>query len=166
MREEKTVAEVRDLDFDVLLKQLEADGQVLDSTQIGEGFHLLQGKDEKKKLVGQPLVVIDWAINPGKFGGFATLKIKTKFPVSFGAEAYSNFIVNDGSMGIRRQIQDIQQTGFTGVIVCRKGFRISEDYEVTERVKDENGDESVRPVLDPSTGKPILASTFYLDTSL
>jgi hypothetical protein len=166
MREEKTVAEVRDMDFDTLLAQLNADGQVLDASQLGEGFHLLQGKDEKKKLVGEYLAVIDWVINPGKFGGFATLKIKTKFPIRFGEEGYQNFIVNDGSTGIKRQIQDMQAQGFTGVIVCRKGFRVSEDYEVTETYTDDNGDTKERPVLDPATGKPILATTFYLDTSL
>jgi hypothetical protein len=164
MREEKTVSEVRDMDFDTLIKELE--NQVLDATQLGEGFHLLQGKDEKKKLVGETLAVIDWVINPGKFGGFASLKIKTKFPVRFGEEAYTNFIVNDGGTGIRRQIQDLQSQGFTGVLVCRKGFRVSEDYEVTEEYTDEHGDKKQRKVLDPVTNQPVLGTTFYLDTSL
>jgi hypothetical protein len=164
MREDKSLASVRDMDFDTLLKEL--DEQLLDSTQLGEGFHLLQGKDEKKKLVGEPLLILDFVLNPGKFGGFVSLKIKTKFPIRFGEEGYQNFIVNDGSTGIKRQIQDLQHAGFSGVIYCQKGLRVSEDYEVKEDYTDENGDIKQRPILDPATGKPVLGTTFYLDTSL
>jgi hypothetical protein len=166
MREEKTLAQIRDTDFDSLLASLETDGQLLDASQLGEGFHLLQGKAEKKKLVDVPLAILDWQINPGRFGGFVSMKIKTKFPVMFDGQGYTNFIVNDGSTGIKRQIQDMQETGFTGVIVCRKGFRVSEDYKVKEDYVDEHGETKQREILDPATGQPILGTTFYLDTSL
>ena len=166
LREGKNIDALRDTDFDTLVKMAEDAGELVDATQLGEGFHLLQGKAEKKMLIGQPLAILDHVLNPGKFGGFVTLKIKTKFPIMFNGEGYQNFIVNDGSTGIKRQIQDIEESGNRGVIVCRKGFRVSEDYEVTETVKDENGDVQERPVLDPTTGKPIMGTTFYIDTSL
>jgi hypothetical protein len=166
MRESKSLATADDISFDELMKQLEAEGELVDSSQLGEGYHLLQGKAEKKKLVGVPFVVLDWQKNPGKFGGFYSLKIRTGVPVVFNGEGYTKFIVNDGSTGIRQQMDDFTANGFTGAIRCRKGLRVSEDYEVTEIYKDENGEEKRKPVIDPSTGKPVLGTTFYLDTSL
>jgi hypothetical protein len=154
-------SELEVLDWDAMIQGLEAEGQVLDASQVGEGFHLLQGKDDKKKLVGQPLAIIDWSINPGRFGGFATLKVRTQFPIMFDGQAYKYFIINDGGTGIARQIQDLQQTGFAGVIVCKRGLRVSEDYEVMQVV-----DGKKEPVMDPATNKPVLGTTFYLDTSL
>lgn len=161
-----TVAQQEEMSFDEIIKTLEEEGQLLDASQLGEGYHLLQGKAEKKRLIGIPLVVIDWVTNPGKFGGFVTIKVVTGVPVIFDGQGYTKFIVNDGSTGIARQIADLQNAAFRGVIRCRKGLRASEDYEVQEVYTDENGEQKKRAVVDPSTGKPILATTFYLDTSL
>jgi hypothetical protein len=158
---ELKASELEEIDWDQMIQGLESEGQTLDASQVGEGFHLLQGKDDKKKLVGQPLAILDWDINPGRFGGFATLKIRTQFPVQFDGQAYKYFILNDGGTGIARQIQDLKNNAFTGVVICKRGLRVSEDYEVTE-VKDGKK----VPIMDPSTGKPVLGTTFYLDTSL
>jgi hypothetical protein len=166
LREDKSIAELRDSDFDSLVKQIETEGELLDASQLGEGFHLLQGKAEKKSLVGVPFVIIDWQTNPGRFGGFVSLKVKTKFPVVFNGEGYTNFIVNDGSTGIKRQLQDMRESGMRGMILCRKGFRVSEDYEVKEEYTDTDGETKTRAIVDPTTGKPILGTTFYIDTSL
>jgi len=154
-------SELEAIDWDEMIQGLESEGQVLDASQVGEGFHLLQGKDNKKKLVGQPFAILDWTINPGRFGGFATIKIRTQFPVMFDGQAYKYFILNDGGTGIARQIQDLKNAGHLGIVVCKKGLRVSGDYEVTQVV-----DGKKESVIDPSTGKPVLGTTFYLDTSL
>jgi hypothetical protein len=154
----------RDMDWDALLQSLDAEGKVVDVSQLGDGFHLLQGVDDKKKLIGQPLVVLDWDINPGKFGGFATLHIKTQHPIVFNGTGYNHFILNDGGSGIGRQIFDFNANGGDGVIVCRRGLRVSEDYEVMQPDPENPGKKI--PVIDPATGKPVLGTTFYLDTSL
>lgn len=167
VRQEKSVAELKDMDFDELIRQAEAAGELTDASQLGEGYHLLRGEDEKEKLVGVPFVVIDWKDNPGRFGDFFTLRIKTKYPVMFGETGYQHFIVNDGSTGIARQMADRKAAGDMSLIYCRHGLQVSKDYEVTTKELDPDTGKTIRkPVIDPSTGKPILGTTFYLDTSL
>jgi hypothetical protein len=168
VREEKGLAELRDMSFEDLIAEAQDAGELLDAVQLGEGYHLLRGEDEKEKLVGQELAVLNYRDNPqGKFGVFFTLHIKTRFPIRFGEESYQHFIVNDGSSGIARQLLDLKRAGSTGVIHCRRGFRVSKDYEVVTREVDPDTGETIRkPVIDPGTGKPILGTTFYLDTSL
>ncbi len=152
--------------FDDLIAQLQQEGALVDAAAIGDGFHLLQGKEDKKKLEGIPLVILDWQKNPGRFGGFMTLKLVTKTPVFFDGQGYSKFIVNDGGTGIKRQMEELIANGISGAIVCRKGLRVSEDYEVMEEYINEGGEKQQRPVLDPATNKPVLGTTFYIDTSL
>jgi hypothetical protein len=168
LRDEKSLSELRDTSFDELVRQAEEAGELLDAVQLGEGFHLLRGEEEKEKLVGEEFMVVDWRDNPqGKFGVFFTMHIKTKHPIRFGEEAYQHFIVNDGSTGIARQLLDLKRAGSTGMIHCRRGLRVSKDYEVVTRETDPDTGETIRkPVLDPATGKPVLGTTFYLDTSL
>jgi hypothetical protein len=167
LRDEKSVGQLREMDFDDLVKMAEEAGELLDATQLGEGYHLL-ASDDKEKLVNAPFAVVDARFNEkGKYGGFVTLHIKTKFPIVFGEEAYQHFILNDGSTGIARQIRDMQENGFHGIIYCRHGLRVSKDYEVTEKKTDPDTGKEVRvPIVDPATGKPILGTTYYLDTSL
>jgi hypothetical protein len=164
LRDEKRLGKQDEVSFDELMKQLEAEGELANVSQLGEGFHLLRGDDDKEKLVGVPFVIMDYVKNLGsKSPWFYTLKIRTATPIYFGKEAYTHFIVNDGGTGIGRQMADWVENGGKGAILCQRGLTVSKDYEVME--KDPITGEK-KPVIDPATGKPILGTTFYLDTAL
>jgi hypothetical protein len=144
--------DVRELSYDELLATLENDGELVDVSDLGDGYKLVQGIAGKKKLVGVPFIIIDHVKNvstkvPGSF--FSTMHIRTVMG--------DLLIVNDGSSGIHSQLEGYRAQGVTKGIVCKHGLRVSEDYEV----KDEND----QPILNPQSNKPILGTTFYLDTS-
>jgi hypothetical protein len=151
IREKKVDA--RELGFDELLATLEAEGELVDVSDLGDGFKLVQGIAGKKKLVGMPFIILDHVKQtstkiPGSF--YSTMKIRTA--------SGDLLIVNDGSTGIHNQLEGYREQGIHKGIVCRRGLQVSEDYEV----KDQDGN----PILNPQTNKPILGTTFYLDTSV
>lgn len=166
--------ELRDASFDDVVKQLPEE-QVLDAAQAGDGFTLIESAGGKAHLVGVPLLVLDWKENnTGNFGDgkFVTAYVKTQHPIA-ALGGSTNFLLNDGSTGVAKQLRDLRRDGFNGVVVCRRGLSRSE-YEVTEQAYDaetgeallnEDGSPQKRPVLDPKSGKPITGVTYYLDTS-
>jgi hypothetical protein len=144
--------DIRTMTYDQLDQAFTADDQVLDAADLGDGFHLISGEGDKKKLVGVPFFVIDWTENDStRFPGrtFFTLRIVTS--------TNDRVILNDGGAGIRQQLVQMKQDGIVGAIRCRHGLRMSE-YEVT--------DENDQKVLDPVTKQPIRGRTFYLDTGV
>lgn len=169
---------LRNLSFEELTKlaaTLEEAGEGLDATQAGDGFRLLK-RDDKKLLVGVPFVILDWDIfpskeRPGQY--FTSAEIKTEHAISkLGGDT---FRLNDGSTGIHAQLKDLRLRGFTGLLVCRNGLRVSEKYVVTEPAYDEAGEPIMdqetgkqvqKPKVDPVTGEQIISTTYYLDTSL
>lgn len=155
---DKDVQVLEELSFDQLLDKLSQDGELDEVSDLGDGYHLIKGKEGKAKLVGVPLVILDWRVNEKwKFGPGVTLHIRTGVPVVFDGRAYDRFILNDGSTGIADQIAQRVASGKTGAILCRRGLSRS-DYEVT--------DDSGNPVIDPATNKPVEGTTFYFDTSV
>jgi hypothetical protein len=152
IREQKV--DVREQSFDDLIKTLENEGdELVDVSDLGEGYKLVQGISGKKKLVGMPFIILKHKRQrstkvPGSF--FSSMWIKTA--------TNDLLLVNDGSTGIHAQLEAYREQGVEKGIVCRRGLQVSEDYEV----KDEEGN----PVLNPATNKPILGTTFYLDTSV
>ncbi len=151
IREKKV--DVRELGFDELLAALEAEGELVDVSDLGDGFKLVQGIAGKKKLVGIPFIILEHVKQsstkvPGSW--YSTMKIRTA--------TGDLLIVNDGSTGIHNQLEGYRAQGISKGIICRRGLQVSEDYEV----KDQEGN----PILNPQTNKPILGTTFYLDTSV
>ena len=113
-----------------------------DAAELGNGFTVL-AKDDKRRLVGIPFVILSFDFTPGDFGAdFVSAMIMTK-----GGE---KLIVNDGSSGICAQLRDIAARMPAGAkhrgIVCKHGLRAS-DY--TYRV----------------SGVEIPATTYYIDTT-
>lgn len=145
--------DIRTLSYDDIVKAMQEEDDYVDVSDLGDGFKLVQGIAGKKKLCGIPFVITDYKVRqkstkvPGSH--FGTMHIKTV--------AGDALIVNDGSTGIYAQLLDFAAKGIFKGIVCKKGLRVSEDYEV----KDDNGD----TVINTATGKPILGTTFYLDMS-
>jgi len=76
------------------------DGEALDSfADYGTGFRIVR---DKRQLVDVPFVILEWRFTSGDMGGF----------VSFAAVTQSNdkVIVNDGSTGIREQLERVTMT--------------------------------------------------------
>jgi hypothetical protein len=135
---EKSAKPLAELGFGEILKQLEADGEVMSSTELGNGWSVLDSK-EKGRLVGVPLLVLSWIVRDGENGEYVSLNVITNT---------EQLIVNDGSTGIRDQIKALAEEGEIRAIYCKRGLRKSE-YNYT----------------DPKTKEQKPAVTFYLDTS-
>jgi len=110
--------------------------EVLGSDQYGPVL------EDKGKLVGVPFIIVYWEKHEeGNFGSFITMFIIDKDD--------KRYIVNDGSTGIRDQLERLSKESTTnGMIVCRNGFRVSE-YEYEDK-----------------DGKKRPAKTYYIDTRL
>lgn len=130
-------------------------GVVEASGEVGDGFTLLD-KDEKMRLVGVPLLFLEWQFNPGDYGGnFVSARV-----FQFGEQGgiAGRFIINDGSTGIYETLREYtERTGRTGGLLVKRGLRAS-TY---------NLDENNEPL--PKNADPALikgkATTYYLDTS-
>lgn len=121
--------------------------QTLYADQVaGDGFTLLSS-DDKAKLIGVPMVLLEWRFNNGAQGRFVSVRAVAKTGVD--DTDVKKVIFNDGSTGILQQLTEItEKTSAQGGLIVRKGLRVSQyTYE------DEKGVE--RP-----------AETYYLDTSL
>lgn len=115
------------------------DGGILDiaDSELSTGFAVLD-TDSKARLVGVPLVILDWRFQIGDKGEFVSLVVVTK--------SNEKLIINDGSTGIRDQMKRF--TGEPRALGLRHGLRVSE-YDYT----------------DKTTKEVSRAKTYYLDTS-
>lgn len=131
--------------FDDALRLMEetygADALVLASDVLGDGFTLLENKDQ---LIGVGCAFVSWKESLGDFGPFIAARVVT--------EDNRKVVILDGSTGIYAQLAEFsQKIGRDGGMIARKGLRRS-DYEYDD--VDKNGEPVKRP-----------ASTYYLDTS-
>lgn len=112
------------------------------ANEMGDGFTLLK---DKRKLCGQPLVLVSWNFTDGDYGTFVAIRVVAKNPDNTAGK----YVIIDGSRGIREQLEGYTAThgGKNGGLVAMGGLRVSEyEYE------DENGKK-----------KP--AETYYIDIS-
>lgn len=130
--------QIAEIGFGDILKQLEANGEIMSAAELGNGWGVL-GSKEKGRLVGVPLLVLSYNMNDGDNGEFVSMQVVTNT---------ERLIVNDGSTGIYQQLKDLSEDGETRAIYCKHGLRRS-DYTYT----------------DPKTKEEKEATTFYLDTS-
>jgi hypothetical protein len=134
----KGANQLAEIGFGDILKQLEAKGEVMSSSEMGNGWAILSGK-EKARLCGVSLLVLAYNFNDGDNGEFVSAQVVTNS---------ERLIVNDGSTGIYQQLKDLSEAGETRAIYCKRGLKRS-DYTFT----------------DPKTKEEKEATTFYLDTS-
>lgn len=111
-------------------------------TELSTGFSVVT---DKNSLVGVPFILLDWTFSMGDMGEFVSANIITRDD--------RKLILNDGSTGICAQLHRLTPGAPIGVA---RGLRKSEYAR-----KDENGE----VILNPKTGQPERATTFYLDTS-
>lgn len=69
------------------------------SEELGNGFSLLEDKD-KARLVGRPLIIIQWQFSAGTFGEFVSASVMLM-------DTGDRVILNDGSTGICEQLRKL-----------------------------------------------------------
>jgi hypothetical protein len=123
-------------------------GVAVADEELGTGFGLLES-DDKARLIGVPCLFVEWRFNPGAYGEpFVSAGVIAKIPGGI-----ARYIVNDGSTGIRDQLQSFtERTGKRGGLYSAKGLRRS-DY--TKMIWN---DKLQKEVETPAT-------TFYIDTA-
>lgn len=107
--------------------------------EYGTGFDVL---DDKRQLVKVPFLILSWRFSEGDHGKFVSMMIVTREAGGVSRK----LIVNDGSTGIRKQMEEISEDrlqkfkgdvnkAHAGLLVP-KGLRISEyDYVNDKGVK-------------------------------
>jgi hypothetical protein len=115
------------------------------TTEIGDGFTVLSTED-KARLCGVPLLLMEWAFYPGKFGDrdFTAVRLIARMPGGL----MGRYILNDGSTGLMEQLRKYtERTGRVGGLRVERGLTES---TYTKELDD---------------GQVIEATTYYLDTS-
>jgi hypothetical protein len=123
--------------------------------EYGTGFDLL---DDKSQLVGKELLLMQWRINDGDYGGFASVVGVTKDGLKF--------IINDGSTGIFKQLYEISATSDrNGGLRVRKGLRRSEYPTCGQCDKPRSAMEAECEFCGDTSEARHRGSTYYLDQS-
>lgn len=177
------------MSYDDLLKTLTAEDELVSASMAGDGFIKPPEKNAvvKGRLVGVPLIIVDWRSSPGRFGKMYSLRVVTK--------NNERLVIVDGSTGIAAQMDAVVKSGYTGAIGCPNGLRVSRypviDYgdrgDATQcsacqglRMIDPDSDPENREpgkqicqacqgqgweLLRDANGNVMEGETFYLDTS-
>jgi hypothetical protein len=136
-------------------------GAVEDAADVlGDGFRLLKTEDGKSKLVGKPLMLLEWSFYPSdEFGGeFAAIRLVAQEDNN----TISKYIVNDGSTGVCKMLREYtEHTGRRGGLMVRNGFRES-SYPFCQDCRTAVDDDHKK--FEPShvVGR---GKTYYIDTS-
>lgn len=112
------------------------------ATEIGDGFIILDNKDE---LLDKPFVILHATFGAGDFG--------SEFCIMRVVSASGKYIVTDGGTGINAQLRAyVEEKGSATALVCQRGLRKSV-YDT---------DASGQPTKDPNlfAGK---GTTYYLN---
>jgi hypothetical protein len=142
--------------FDDALRVMQESGDVVVAdAELGNGFSIADDA-VKDRLIKVPLAILSWDFHQGEYGNpedgsdmFVSAVVVT--------QAGEKYIVNDGSTGIRKQLQEYsKRTGRKSNMVVRNGLRKSE-YRIHK--------ETHIPVARGYDGPTEPASTYYLDTS-
>lgn len=127
---------------------------------MGDGFALLRTDGAKARLVGKPLILMEWSFYPGDFGAeFAAIRLVAQEDNG----TISKYIVNDGSTGVAAMLRTYtNRTGKRGGLLIRNGFRPSE-YDYCEECRTASCE---TPDTHKAAGSHKKATTYYIDTSL
>jgi hypothetical protein len=124
---------------------------------LGTGFRLTDEED-KFRLIGVPLLLLDWRFNPGDFGD-EYISIHAVQQNEDGSA--SKLVLNDGGTGICRDLREYtEKTGRKGGLFVRRGLRVSEYPTIAD-----GGPDNGKPAPKDYTGKTGKGKTFYLNFS-
>lgn len=116
---------------------------------MGDGFQIMS-RDDKRRLIGVPIHILDWKFYDSKMGGFVSARIVAK--IGDKPTDIAKYRVSDGGKGIYKDLLRVtEKLDRTHSLSVRRGFRVSE-YEKT---------------LTQPDGKEVTvdAETYYLDIS-
>src|SRR4051812_6328342 len=112
--------EVTDFESALALLQKELGATVVTSDVLGDGFTLLEDKDQ---LIGMPLMFVSWSFSEGDFGEFVAARVIAQMPNN----TYMKYVIIDGGTGICAQLKDIDsRENGSKVLVAARGLRKSE----------------------------------------
>lgn len=124
---------------------------------LGTGFRLTSDED-KYRLIGVPLLLLDWRFNPGDFGD-DYVSIHAVQQNEDGSA--SKLVINDGGTGICRDLKVYtQKTNRMGGLFVKRGLRVSEYDTIAD-----GGPDNGKPAPRNYKGKTGKGKTFYLDFS-
>lgn len=126
---------------------------------LGNGFTVLATSD-KGKLVGVPLILLEWRFNSGDQGLFVSATAVT--------QDGARLIINDGSTGIYSQLRDLtDEDGRFGGLRVPKGLRASEYDTCAECGRPRRKDDAVcaNDKCQDESDRRSRGTTYYLDTS-
>lgn len=90
---------------------------------LGTGFRLTTDED-KYRLCGVPLLLLDWRFNAGDYGDDYVSVHAIQQDENGKA---IKLVINDGGTGICRDLRTYtEKTGRKGGVFCRRGLRVSE----------------------------------------
>ena len=148
---------------DAVALTVEYQGPIDQADQVlGDGFSLLKQED-KGRLAGVPLILMEWNFYPGDFGSdFVAVRIAARNQDG----SVGKYILNDGSTGIAVMLRKYtDRTGKRGGLYVKHGLSVSE-YEYCDmcRVVTSKCD---APEIHKNSPEKLWrpAKTYYLDTS-
>lgn len=116
-----TLRGISSWDHALTLVAEENQGEVYSSADLGNGFEIL---DEKDRLIGVPLIFIQWQSYKGDFGDFVSAYVMARF--SKDGNSAGKFVLNDGGTGIAQQLMDFtERTERNSGLVANHGLRKS-----------------------------------------
>lgn len=136
---------------------------------LGDGFRLAS-EDDKRRLIGVPLLLMEWTFRESDFGSNQDWVSIRAVQRGENGEAIK-WIINDGSTGIAKDLQSFsEKTGRTGGLLVKHGLSESKYYIDGNKESSTFGTalskKQVREYMSDGRGKSLAeASTFYLDTS-
>lgn len=148
---------------DAMRLAVSAHGTVInahETTELGDGFRIAD-EDDKRRLIGVPLMLLEWTFLPGDF---AEDYVSVRAISQEDGGRIRKWVINDGGTGIARDLRDFTtKTGRTGGLSVRNGLRVS-DYFI-DPVTKQPLTKAERREYAAEDRKMAPASTFYLDTS-
>lgn len=145
-------------DFMNLTVQVHGGVVAAHETELGDGFRVAT-EDDKRKLIGIPLLFMEWGFNAGDYSDFVSARV-----VAQGENGISKWVINDGGTGIFAELKGYtEKTGKWGGLFCRNGLRVSEYTIDADTGKALNKREVTEYIKAGKKTAP--AATFYLDTA-
>jgi len=106
-------------------------GDVIDAADqplLGDGFRVATEDDKRNKLVGVPLLLLNWTFRGSDYGTDEDTYVSVQAIQREENGGAVKWIINDGGTGIARDLREFtQKTGRDGGMICKTGLRVS-DY--------------------------------------
>jgi hypothetical protein len=135
---------------------------------LGDGFRKAEDAD-KERLIGKPLLFLDWRFLPSDFGQDDWVFIHA---VERGENGQAiKWMISDGGSGIARDLREYTaKTSRTGGMIVKNGLRKSSFYFDNNKDSDNFGKalskSQVAEYMTTGRAKTMAqATTYYLDTS-